>query len=489
MPVKALSRVAQAHPRLYRVLLAAASAWTLLLLVIIVWGIHLHRTTLPPEQPLPWTFFRNLIGVVTLVWAIGLGGMALVGRLAGRYLDERFRFQQQLQEANRELRAEREVFLGGAVVVFRWRDAKGWPVEYVSPNVSNLLGYTAEDFLTGRVLYGDIVHPADLAVIANDDPAENEPGPARHQQKTYRLLTRDGGTVWVVENTTMQRDERGEITHWVGYLVNVTSLKKAEQALRKSEQRLGLVVEGAELGLWDWDVPSGHVTLNKQWAAMLGYELEEIEPTLEAWSELVHPDDQPRVMGALREHLEGRTPHFMVEQRLRTKDGGWKWVLDRGRVVERDSEGHPLRATGVHQDINELKNLEQTTVRHERLAAVGQLAAGVAHDFNNLLTGVLGFSELVLENPGLDEVARGHVRRIREASLRGAKLVRQIMDFSQKTLRKPEPLDLCEFLKGNREFFRSLMPEHIELKMDCPREEWRRQGFSGQGFRRQGFRR
>ena len=130
-------------------------------------------------------------------------------------------------------------------------------------------------------------------------------------------------------------------------------------ALRESEERLHLVLRGANLGMWDWNVRSGQVVFNERWAEMLGYRLEEIEPHVRAWERLVHPDDLPAVRAVLRRHLNGELPYYHTEHRMRTKQGEWKWVLDAGQVVERDASGKPLRATGIHKDITERKHVEE----------------------------------------------------------------------------------------------------------------------------------
>lgn len=121
---------------------------------------------------------------------------------------------------------------------------------------------------------------------------------------------------------------------------------------------LDLVLLGSNLGTWDWDVPSGEVAFNERWAEMLGYELDEIEPHVRAWEHLVHPEDMPRVDAALQAHLEGRSDSYETEHRLRHKSGRWVWVLDKGRVIQRDAEGRPLRVSGTHLDISRRRSVE-----------------------------------------------------------------------------------------------------------------------------------
>jgi two-component system sensor histidine kinase/response regulator len=136
-----------------------------------------------------------------------------------------------------------------------------------------------------------------------------------------------------------------------------------EQSVKAQADRLELIVEGSQIGTWDWHVPSGRVTFNERWAGMLGYHLDEIEPHVRTWEQLVHPDDLPAVMAAVTAHLRGETPAYSSEHRLRSKSGAWRWVFDSGRVVERDAQGAPLRATGVHLDISDRKELEAQQAR------------------------------------------------------------------------------------------------------------------------------
>ena len=134
--------------------------------------------------------------------------------------------------------------------------------------------------------------------------------------------------------------------------------KAAEKALREVQRRLEMAIQGAKLGTWDWDIKNGTVVFNDRWAEMLGFSLHEIEPNLDSWKLLVHPEDMPGVMKILDEHLNGGTPYYQCEYRLKTKSEGWKWVLDSGRVFERDGNGRPLRAVGVHLEISERKLAE-----------------------------------------------------------------------------------------------------------------------------------
>ena len=149
---------------------------------------------------------------------------------------------------------------------------------------------------------------------------------------------------------------------------SVTRRARAEAKLAASEARMDRVIAGAHLGMWDRDIASGHLAFNRRWTDMLGYAMEEVEPHERSWQKLIHPEDLRRVTRALDAHLQGQTPFYETEHRLRTKDGGWKWVLTRGSVVERDESGRPLRVSGTHIDLTERKRAEAE--RHRLLEII-----------------------------------------------------------------------------------------------------------------------
>ncbi len=133
-----------------------------------------------------------------------------------------------------------------------------------------------------------------------------------------------------------------------------------EQTVEEQADRMELIVPGSQMGTWDWEIPTGRVTFNERWASMLGYRLDELEPHVRTWEQLVHPDDLHQVMATVSAHLRGDTPTYSSEHRLRTKSGAWCWVFDSGRVVERNAKGAPLRVAGIHLDISEQKRMEES---------------------------------------------------------------------------------------------------------------------------------
>jgi len=129
----------------------------------------------------------------------------------------------------------------------------------------------------------------------------------------------------------------------------ITERKQVEEALRASEERLNLALTGSDDGLWDWNVQTGEAYFSPRWKAMLGYAEHEIPNTYDAWDSHLHPEDKQRVLKTLQEHFNDESQIYAPEFRMLTKAGSWVWIRARGRVVERDHEGHPLRMTARTQ--------------------------------------------------------------------------------------------------------------------------------------------
>lgn len=128
---------------------------------------------------------------------------------------------------------------------------------------------------------------------------------------------------------------------------------------RELEERLQLATDGSGLGVWDWDLPSRDVYYSETWKQMLGYDEGEIGSDLDEWHGRLHPDDREAVHAQLDAHLQGVAEHVAVESRLRCRDGSYKWVLTRGRVVRRGPDGSAQRMVGTTADISHAKSLEQ----------------------------------------------------------------------------------------------------------------------------------
>ena len=239
------------------------------------------------------------------------------------------------------------------------------------------------------------------------------------------------------------------------YLVarDVTEQRQHAERLVRNEQQLSLAMRGAALGLWDWQITTGRVQVNERWAEMLGYRLDEIEPHLDAWRALVHPDDWAAIDASMLPHLRGTTDSYRCEHRLRHRDGHWIWVLDAGQVVERDADGRALRALGIHLDVTDRRGaidaLEQSRRElearvQERTAALAQATAqaraandaksaflaNISHEIRTPMNAIVGLTRLVARSAADAEQA-GRIAKIEGAASHLVTLIGDVLDLSK----------------------------------------------------------
>ncbi len=182
---------------------------------------------------------------------------------------------------------------------------------------------------------------------------------AEKQTSTYEetLSTVDGERTYLTTKGPL-RDSAGQVIGLFGISRDITARRRAEAQLHASEARWQFALEGAGDGVWDWNAKTNEVYFSPRWKAILGFAETEVGSTLEEWDKRIHPADRERVYAELDRHLGGATPVYASEHRLQSKDGSYKWILDRGKVIERDDDGRPLRVIGTHTDITERKRAE-----------------------------------------------------------------------------------------------------------------------------------
>jgi PAS domain S-box-containing protein len=295
------------------------------------------------------------------------------------------------------------------------------------------------------------------------------------------------GSVVVHESASLWRTHRWEIAGVAAFVVgegaviiilvlSIRLRRRTQRALKEQGERLGLALAGADLGTWDWDVATGHVTFNTRWAGMLGYRLEEIDPHVRSWETLLNPDDAAGVMETLRAHLAGETASYEVEHRLRHKAGHWVWVLSKGKVIARDTDGKPLRMCGTHLDITERKTAEEERLELERrllhsqkLESLGVLAGGIAHDFNNLLMAIHGNLELAqLDAPPVGKT-HGHLGEALRATQRATDLTRQMLAYSGKGRFVVREIDVSAFVDEITHLLQASISKTVTLDLRLAR--------------------
>lgn len=169
------------------------------------------------------------------------------------------------------------------------------------------------------------------------------------------------------------------------------------QELIKSERRWRLALDSTSDGLWDWNLVTGDVFLSNNWKLMLGYDFDDVTQKIDEWQTLLHPDDREKVKADLEAHFNGVTETYTNSHRILCKNGQYKWVLDRGRVIERDNN-KPIRMVGTHTDINalvEAQNQLKIAAMVYQQATEGMVVTNdnaEIIDVNNAFTTITGFT-------------------------------------------------------------------------------------------------
>jgi PAS domain S-box-containing protein len=153
-------------------------------------------------------------------------------------------------------------------------------------------------------------------------------------------------------------DEKGEVQTVLAIARNITEAKKANEAIRKSEEQLKLAVETTNLGYWDWDLENNKVYYSDIYFKMLGYEVDELAHELSTWQDLLHEEDRSQAIDYVDDFITSGEDSFQIAFRLKCKDGSVKWISSRGHIVEVNEDGSPRRLVGTHADISERKRNE-----------------------------------------------------------------------------------------------------------------------------------
>lgn len=250
-------------------------------------------------------------------------------------------------------------------------------------------------------------------------------------------------------------------------------LQDRTKELAQSEERLNLSVEGADIGLWDWDMLTDNVYFSPRYLSMLGYEHNELPHTLSTWEELLHPDDKEKAQSQVGASLKEKNPQWSIEARFRHKDGSYRWILGMGKVVEYDEKGKQIRAAGTHLDINDSKQaqlekarLESELSQSQKMEAIGTLSGGIAHDFNNILTVIMGSNELSRNHMDKPDKLQRDIDRIHQGATRAKELVQQILTFSRKAEQNKQLIQVAPLIKEGLKLLRSTIPTTIEIKED-----------------------
>ncbi|NRT57589.1 PAS domain-containing protein [Sphaerotilus uruguayifluvii] len=410
----------------------------------------------------------------------GADELALIGRAVDMMASD-------LQQRQAELQHLADLIAHSPLVVMTWRNAEGWPVRYVSDNVSQW-GYRRADFLMGRLIYADLIHPDDRPRITRDVAEHLARGPDEYRQE-YRLRHADGRWLWLDDRTWLVRDAQGVVTDIHGVLLDVTERHAVQQALAEQVQRLREAESHARLGSWTFDVASSRGWWSEQMYQLLDFDPAEGVPSFEDYVEQVHPQDRGLVMDMLRSFAQGVLPasrmsHFRSDPRR----GPLRW-FSVSIHAERDPSGRIIRFVGTQLDVTAVHEAEdalrqlnadlerRVDLRTRELSELNQSLESfvytVSHDLKAPLRGIEGYSRLLIQDhgPQLEGEAREFVGLIRDGVVRMGALIEDLLAYARTERRalSVQTVDLPRAIEGVcADAAAELAAGRVELQVEVP---------------------
>jgi PAS domain S-box-containing protein len=397
--------------------------------------------------------------------AVDLQLMEQAARLAAIAID-----RSRAQEALRQSEERHRLLAENASDVIWTMDMQG-RFTFVSPSAQKLFGYTAEEAM--KIGFHQVCAPGSLALanaeferIRSSVAAGSDAEPFLGELEGLR---KDGTTIWTDVSTSLLKDAAGHVTGILGVTRDISKRKQAELALQQlnagleervaertaelarrshelevSEERFRLAMDASTDGLWDAHYLTGECYYSPGYWRMLGYEPGEMPQRQDAWLGLMHPDDRAEFEKVREEKLAAG--QFEMEFRLKAKDGSYRWVLSRGRVLLRDGQGRVQRALGTHIDITDRRRAEQAirdlnasleqkvAERTAQLvaasAAKSQFLAHMSHELRTPMNAILGLTQ-ILSRDQLAPDQREMVNTISDAGASLLAIINDILDFSK----------------------------------------------------------
>jgi PAS domain S-box-containing protein len=372
-------------------------------------------------------------------------------------------------------------------------EAKDTPTLYISPQIETLTGYTQEEWIADNSLWEKLLHPDDRARVLAVDEASYPLG-SRYSIE-YRIIHRNGHTVWVHDETELLHNEEGEPLYWMGTMYDITAAKVAEQQLREAERTFRTTVEQIPVVVYIDRIGTGKTLyMSPRLESFLGYSPEEWKADDGIWGQSIHPEDLERVMAA-NEEVERTLSPFLERYRMVRRDGSVIWVEDRCVAVP-DESGKLAYWHGVFYDITEQVRAEalegelqierETSQRLRELDEMkNTFLSAVSHDLRTPLTSILGLAS-TLSNPTIELAEEDRalfLQRIMANATKLNSLVTDLLDLDRLSSGAVElakrPTDLGELVGRVAREQQALDDEHkVEIDvesaivpMDAPKVE------------------
>jgi PAS domain S-box-containing protein len=304
----------------------------------------------------------------------------------------------------------------------------------VNPALVHMLGYDSREELLGKKVSEVFVDQEQRSILARE--VNRQPAP---QGREITLRRKDGQPVVCLNTASAVRDSGGRIVRYQGALADITERRAIEKRLYQQQEFARRLVDSFPDLIFVVDNERRYTFVSPKVLEVLGYETQETIGTI--FGERTHLEDRSAVLAVFDDLLQGKRNFSSIELRVRHKEGQWRRL--RCHFSPLFNESGSIEGVVISgRDITEMKRLEEQLIQAEKLAAMGQMLAGVAHELNNPLTAILGASELVRDRAGIDENTRRQLDMTHRQARRAARIVQNLLEFSRPASPQKKALDL-----------------------------------------------
>jgi PAS domain S-box-containing protein len=282
----------------------------------------------------------------------------------------------------------------------------------------------------------------------------------------FRVLLPEKGLRWLKVASKPELYPDGNIAFY-GRISDVTDLKEQEIKLKISEERFKFALEASTAGVWDWDLTNNKVFYSSQSMKILEQGALDIFDNPERWDEIVHPDDLEKYYIEIHNHFDNKTPFYENYHRVLTSSGKYKWILDRGKVIERDQEGRPLRVIGTHTDISSqkekelelIKTMELFSQQNSRLLNFSHI---VSHNLNTQAGNIKSLLDIIDTDDDLESNKEmlSHLRTVSNDLNETIANLTQLVLIQSNSNIPIQSLDLNSYLNKTLDLIKNLKNQH-----------------------------
>lgn len=309
----------------------------------------------------------------------------------------------------------------------------------VNPALVRMLGYDSKEEVLKRRVPEIFVDQAERKFVR--DQVERQP---MIQGREITLIRKDGTSIVCLNTAAAVRDNAGRVVRYQGALMDVTERREMERRLHQQQEFARRLVDSFPDLILVLDTAAHYTFVSPRCKEILGYDVEEAQSM--GFGGRTHPEDLPAALALYKDIIAGQQTFASLEIRVRHKLGEWRRIRFNFSPLS-DEKGSIEGVVLSGRDVTDLKRLEEQLIQAEKLAAMGQMLAGVAHELNNPLTAILGVTELLREREGADDSTKRQLELTHRQARRAARIVQNLLEFSRPASPLKRPLDLNNLLE------------------------------------------